>query len=401
MDDMNLFSLLKKMFVVFGLLTVTGVLSACSNESDSVPQKTTGSLKEAVSHTNDGEIISLNDEQLKFIETTSSTERQYFAQITAVGSIDFNENRSVLVFSSYPGKIIQAFLDIGDEVKKGQILYTIDSPDLVAAESTLISAAGVYELTTAALSRDSKVFAANGMAKKDLDQAVSDQQAAEGAFNAARDAVRIFGKTDDEINKIIKTKKVDSVLVVRSPISGKVTARAAQPGLLVQPGNLPAPFAVADLSTMWMNANVPEGDSPLLQIGQSVQVKIMAFPDRDFPGKITKIGLTVDPNTHTDLVRCDIGDPEHELRPGMLATFVINVNKPIKSVSVPVDSIVREGDGTLTLWVVKDAHHFVKRKVIIGLQQDGFDQIVTGLDAGIMVVAKNAVFLSNVNNSMN
>jgi cobalt-zinc-cadmium efflux system membrane fusion protein len=380
------------------VLVASIFLAACSHKTDS--GATTGTVKmlPATGGGSDTDTVSLNDTQLKSIEVGKTEEHQFSLQRTAVGSIDFNENLAVPVFSNYQGKIIQAFSEIGDEVKKGQTLYTIDSPDLDAAESTLISAAGVYELTTAALARDRKVFIAKGIAQKDLDQAISDQQAAEGALNAARDAVRIFGKSEIEINKIISTRKVDPVLAIVSPISGRVTARMAQPGLLVQPGNLPAPYSVADVSTMWMLANVAETDSPLFRIGQAVRVKVMAFPDHDFSAKIARIGATVDPNTHTVVVRSEVHDPRHELRPGMLATYVINTGAPTRSVAVPADGIVREGDGTMTAWVTTDGHHFTRRTVKIGLRQDGFDQIMDGLKLGESIVTKNAVFVSNMLN---
>jgi len=284
-------------------------------------------------------------------------------------------------------------------VEKGAPLYTIDSPDLVQAESTLISAAGVYELTTAALARAKDLFATQGLAQKDMQQAVSDQQTAEGALKAARDAVRVFGKSEAEIDAIVAKRKIDPSLVVKSPIAGRVTARAAQPGLLVQPGSAPAPYSVADTSRMWMIANVAESDSPLFKTGQDVRVKVMAFADRDFSGKISVIGETVDPNTHTVVVRSEISDPKHELRPGMFATYVIHTGAPLNSVAVPLDGVTREGDGTMSVWVTGDRRHFTRRSVTLGMQQDGFHQITSGLKAGETVVTKGAVFMSNMLNA--
>lgn len=343
-----------------------------------------------------GDSIELNDVQLQAVKTGTLGTHPFHEQRTAVGSIDFNENLAVPVFSSYQGKIIRAFTEIGDEVRKGQTLYTIDSPDLIQAESNLMAAAGVYDLTSAALARDKKNYAAQGMALKDLEQAVSDQQTAEANFRAARDAVRVFGKSLAEIDAMVSSRKIDPALVVPSPISGRITARTAQPGLLVQPGSLPAPYSVADVSRMWMLANVAESDSPLFHTGQPVSVRIMAFPDRDFSGRIDRIGATVDPNTHTVLIRSEVNDPKHELRPGMLATYVIQTASPVEGMAVPLNGVVREGDGTMSVWVAKDAHHFVRRIVKIGLQQNGQDQILDGLKPGEIIVTDGAVFLSNM-----
>jgi cobalt-zinc-cadmium efflux system membrane fusion protein len=234
------------------------------------------------------------------------------------------------------------------------------------------------------------------VSQREVDQAASDQQTAEGNLRAARDAVRIFGKTDPEIDRIVADRSADPTLVVPSPISGRITARNAAPGLLVQPGNAPAPYIVADINIMWMLADVAEGDSPAFRVGQAVQVKISAFPNRMFDGKITTIGASVDPNTRRVLVRSEINDPQHELRSGMFANFVISVAAPVRSPAVPLAGVVREGDGTMSVWVTADRRRFTKRTVKIGGQRDGYRQILEGVQVGELVASDGAIFLSNM-----
>jgi len=234
-----------------------------------------------------------------------------------------------------------------------------------------------------------------GSAQKDVDQSTSDEQTAEGNFKAARNAVRIFGKTDDEVDQILAQRKVDSTLLVPSPISGKIVTRNAAPGFLTQPGTPPAPFQVADLSTMWMLANVIETDAPAYKVGQEVEVRVPAYPDTLFKGHVTTVGSMIDPNSHRQLVRSEIEDPQHLLRSGMFASFVIRVGDPVRSLAVPAAGVVREGDGTMTVWVTSDSRRFVKRTVKVGLQQDGWSQILEGLQPGETVVTDGAVFLSN------
>jgi membrane fusion protein, heavy metal efflux system len=315
---------------------------------------------------------------------------------TAVGSIDFNQNVLVQVFSQYPGKILKASFNLGDEVKQGDILFTIDSPDLLQAESALLASAGVLELQIRTLARATQLLRAGGSAQKDVDQATSDQQTAEGNFKAAKNAVRIFGKTDTEIEQILAQRKVDSTLLVPSPISGRIVARNAAPGFLTQPGNAPAPYSVADLFTMWMVANVIETDAPAYRLGQEVEVKVPAYPDAIFHGHVTTVGSMIDPNSRRQLVRSEIADPQHLLRSGMFASFVIRMGDPTRSLAVPVEGVVREGDGTMTVWVTADRRRFVKRIVKVGIQQQGgWSQILEGLEPGELVVTDGAVFLSN------
>jgi len=346
--------------------------------------------------TSDQQSVDLSEKQASALKIGPVASRDFTLYKTAVGTIDFNEDFLVQVFSQYPGKIIKANYNIGDDVKAGDILFTIDSPDLLQAESTLLAAAGVLELQKRTLARVTTLLKAGGSAQKDVDQSTSDEQTAEGNFKAARDAVRIFGKTDAEIDQVVSQRKVDSTLLVPSPITGRVVARSAAPGFLTQPGNAPAPYSVADLSTMWMLANVIEADAPAYKLGQEVEVRVPAYPDNVFKGHVTTVGQMIDPNSHRQLVRSEIEDPQHLLRSGMFASFVIRVGDPKSSLAVPANGVVREGDGTMTVWVTGDRRHFVKRTVNIGLQQDDWVQVLDGLQPGETVVTDGAVFLSNV-----
>jgi membrane fusion protein, heavy metal efflux system len=339
--------------------------------------------------------VNLSDSQLASVKVEPVGEREFPIEKQSVGSIDFNADMTLQVFTPYQGRIISLFSKVRDDVKKGETLFTIDSPDLLQAESTLIAAAGVLELTTRNLTRLTELYKTRAVSQKDVEQAASDQQTAEGALRAGRDSVRLFGKTDGEIDRIISQRMADPTLVIPSPITGRITARNAAPGLFVQPGNPPAPYSVADINTMWMLANVPETDSPAFRLGQEVTVKVAAFPDRVFDGRITTIGAMVDPTTRRVLVRSEVKDPQHELRSGMFANFVIRTGDPVRSPAVPLDGVVREGDGTMTVWVTADRRRFTRRTVRIGQQNGGYRQILEGVQVGELVATEGALFLSN------
>ena len=204
---------------------------------------------------------------------------------------------------------------------------------------------------------------------REFEQATSDEQTAEGALKAARDAVRVFGKTDSEIDQMISSRKIDPALIVHSPISGRITARNAQPGFFAQPGAAPAPYSVADVTIKWMLASVVEADIPRFQLGQPVEAQVMAYPNRVFRGKVSKIYATADPNTHRVTIRSEIADPKDELLPGMLANFVIRVQSPAEAIAIPANGVVREGDGTMTAWVTTDRHRFTQRIIKTGLRE--------------------------------
>ena len=387
----------KRVAVVFvtaaAIVAVTGLLELGRSRGQianaKTPQESGAKSNASPSET----ALDLLPSQLNSIKIEPVGSYLFPVEKEAVGNIDFADDLSVQVFPAYQGTIIKSFVELGVSVRKDQPLYTIKSPDLIQAESNLIGAAATLDLTNKELAR---VQGLGGIAEREKEQAISDQQTAEGALKAARDAVLVFGKTDAEIDQMIASRRTDAALVVRSPIFGKITSFNGPPGLLVQPGNPPAPYSVADVTIKWMLANVSESELSFFHLGQPVQVKVMAYPGRVFKGKVSKIYATVDPNTHRVTIRSEIADPHDELRPGMLANFVIRVHDPVEAIAVPANGAVREADGTMTAWVTTDRHHFVQRIIKIGLRNDDRVQVLDGLHGGELVVTDDAVFLSNM-----
>jgi cobalt-zinc-cadmium efflux system membrane fusion protein len=145
-----------------------------------------------------------------------------------------------------------------------------------------------------------------------------------------------------------------------------------------------------------MLASVVEADIPRFRLGQPVEAQVMAFPNRIFKGRVSKIYAAADQTTHRVTIRSEINDPNNELLPGMLANFVIRVQSPMESLAIPENGVVREGDGTMTAWVTMDRHRFTQRIVKTGLRRDGRVQILEGLQRGELAVSDGAVFLSNM-----
>jgi len=246
----------------------------------------------------------------------------------------------------------------------GSISFDED-PNTVQAESTLLGAAATEKLASNTLARAQALYDTNGVSKAELEQDLSAEETAEAALKSARYAVLALGETDDDIDQILAAGTIQAAQGVHSP-------------------------------PRWVLANVTESDVPLIQVGQPVQVKVTAFPDRVFAGTVSEIYATIDPNTHRMAVRCEVDDPKNELRVGMLATVVIEVSKPLEATAIPPNGVVREGDGTMTAWVTTDRKTFTQRIVKTGLKEDGKVQILDGLKAGELAVTDGAVFLDNM-----
>lgn len=279
-------------------------------------------LPVSVPPSNSAPTIQLSGDQLNSIKIGPVGTYSFSVEKTGIGNIDFQNNLfsdSVLstpVYSPEPGTLSKMFVELGDQVQKGQALYLIET-----------------------------------------------------------------GTTH---------------LPVASPISGQIAAINVSPGTSVQPGRDPAPCSVADVSTKWLLANVPEIDIPFYHPGGAVKATVPAYPNRIFKGEVLKMYPDVDPNTRRATVRCEISDTNNLLRAGMLANFITQAQKPVESIAIPANGVVRESDGTMTAWVTSDRNHFEQRVVKIGLQNGKMDQILSGLQRGELVVTDGAIFLDNM-----
>jgi len=316
------------------------------------------------------------------------------------------------MFSPYAGRVLRLLAKPGDVVKLESPLVELYTPDLVQAESDLIATASTVAKAKTALNlarrteeRQHQLYLNKAAALKDWEQAQSDLQnaesdvqAAEAALLAARDRLRVFGKSDPDITRVERAHKIDRITTVGSPIAGTVTARKVGPGQYIRPDNTDPLFVIADLSTMWMLAHVYEADVPLIKVGQSVEVAVAAYPNEVFKASIAYIGAAVDPGTHRVEVRAVVENHRHKLKPEMFATFRIITDANVQALAVPLSAIVHDGEKT-SVWVAQGANRFPRREVAIGLEQDGYVQILSGLEAGEQVVAEEGLLLSGVEGS--
>jgi len=358
----------------------------------------------------DPNVVMLGEREAQRLKIEAVQLRLFREERTAVGRIAFNDDHTTSIFAPFQGRVVRLLAKPGDMIRPGSPLVVIDSPDLVQANADLIAASQAVKKADTQLSlaervarRQKLLYEAGAGAFKDLEQAETDfmnarndLKTSEGQLTTARNRLRApFGKSDAEIATIEATHQVDRVAEILSPIAGTVTARKVSPGQFVRADNTDPMFSVGDLSSMWMIANAAETDIPLIKVGQDVAVHVMAYPHEIFRARITYIGASVDPAVHRLTVRAEIPNPENKLKPDMFATFQIMTGGPTRSPSVPAGAVVREGDGTMSVFVTTDHQRLIKRVVTVGLRQDGFVQIVEGLTPGELVATESALFLDN------
>jgi cobalt-zinc-cadmium efflux system membrane fusion protein len=333
------------------------------------------------------------------------------------GNIAIDDDLTTPVFSHYSGRVIKVIAMLGDVVEPGAPLFVIHASEFVQAQNDLIT--GLANLATARSQltmaqttekRTHELYLAQGGSLKDWQQAQTDLittqntvRADEIALHAVRSRLRILGKTDAEIAALEAqpTQKLEPVAIVPAPIGGTITQRQIGVGQYInsEAGGATNPvYTISDLSTVYLIANVREADAPLMHVGDPVEVRVLAYPDRVFKAKISWIAASIDPNTRRLSVRADVENPDGALKPGMFASFSIITGNTQTAPAVPQSAIVYEGNAT-RVWVAGDDGTIAARSIRIGQVANGMVEVLDGLSQGEKVVTSGALFIDRAASS--
>jgi membrane fusion protein, heavy metal efflux system len=355
-----------------------------------------------------GDKVRVLSDQLHQLTIVNVELYPFRAQKTAIGQIAFNEDASTVVLTPFSGRVTRLIAKVGDTIKRGEPLFEIDSPEVVQAQTDLIAAVHGLDkaksqlaLAKRVLDRQTGLLADRATSQRELDQARNDHAAAEsdfktaeGALMAARNRLRvIIGRDQREVERVERDRMVNPLLTISSPIDGTVIARKVGPGQYVRSDAADPLYSVADLSVMWLKANVPENDIPLVRVGQELEVTVAALPDRTFKARVTAVGAASDAATRRVVVRSEIPNPDGALKAEMFATFKIATGLATPAPSVPIDAVIWEGPEAI-VWVQQDPMVFQRRRVKTGIEQEGRVQIREGLKVGDRVVARGAIYVN-------
>jgi len=352
--------------------------------------------------------VRVTAEQMRQLTVTEVELHAFRAETAAVGQIAFNEDATTDVLTAFSGRVIRLIAGIGQRVTRGAPLLEIDSPEVVQPQSDLIAAVAAMNkarsqlnLAQIAETRDRSLYEGKAGALKEWQQshaqlvaAQNDLWAAETAVAAARDRLRILGLSEAEVSALQERGEVRRAIAIPSPIDGVVIARKVRPGQYVRSDPGEALYSVADVSTMWLKAFVPETEIPNIRIGQELEVKVAAVPDHLFKAHITYVGATFETSTRRMMVRSEVANAGGALKAEMFASFRIAVGERAPAPAVPIEAVIREGN-LAVVFVQAAPMEFQRRKVRLGVERDGRVEIREGLKPGEHVVARGAIFLDN------
>jgi cobalt-zinc-cadmium efflux system membrane fusion protein len=311
------------------------------------------------------------------------------------GYIAIDDDLSTPVFSPFSGRVTQILAKLGDHVPKGQALMRVEASEFVQAQSELITAKAQYNLAVTNEQRQHGLYEAEGAALRDWQQSQVDLAAAQATLSAARNRLRIFGKSEKEVAELEVSAKVPAMnpeSVVAAPISGTVVQRQVGLGQFIQAGSSAPVFSIGDLSKVWLIANVREVDGSLVHLGEPVEIRVLAFPDRIFKATITYVAPSMDPNTHRLAVRADVDNREGLLKPQMFANFTILTGADVVAAGIPQSAVVYEGD-TARVWVATPEGSLVLRLVQTGRASGDAVEVTMGLNPGERIVVSGALFI--------
>jgi membrane fusion protein, heavy metal efflux system len=386
------------MLASLALLLAALLMAACDRGSAQAPQP---AAKKA-------NTVSVTADQLHQLEIVTVELCTFRIEKQAIGQIAFNEDASTVVLTPFSGRVTRLIAKIGDNVKRGDALFEIDSPEVVQAQTDLIAAVQGLDksksqlaLAKRVLDRQTGLFAAKATSQRELEQANTDHisaetdvRTAEGVLTAARNRLRVLGRSDAEVARLERERLINPLIAITTPIDGTVVARKVGPGQYVRSDSGDPLYSIADLSVMWLKANVPESDIALVKVGQDLEVRVMALPTRTFKARVIAIGAASDAATRRVVVRSEIPNPDGTLRSEMFATFKIVTGNGEPEPAVPVEAVTREGE-LAYIWVQREPMLLERRKVQIGLEQDGRLQVREGLKPGELVVGRGAIFVDN------
>ncbi len=344
--------------------------------------------------------------------TVQPVEQHIFrSEFRTEGKIAIDQNLSTRIFAPYAGRVTELMVAPGDQVQKGQLLFVIAAADSVDAQKDFVVAlttrnkavsqvnlAQIVERRMSSLAKDKAASQREWQeAQASLTAAENDSRSAEIALQAARNRMRLVGKTDAEIEAFEKTGALTPDAPVYAPLAGTVLQRKVGIGQYVSAGagdSDPA-LLIGDTSKVWIVAYVRETDVAKVQIGERLVFKVMAQPDRVFETRIDYVAPGIDPDTRRLLVRATVDNADGFLKPEMFASVTIVDSDGEPMSAVPLEAVIYEGSNA-HVWVVDDDQGVELRQIKLGQSSGRLIQVLDGLRQGEKIVTRGSLFIDRM-----
>jgi cobalt-zinc-cadmium efflux system membrane fusion protein len=374
-------------------------LWACQGEPEPEPERServqtdvaaTAAPREAAEP--DGTVVTAPPDLMKQLRIAVVSEGELHEPLRVPGRVGIEEFRRLArIGATVTGRITHIDASVGQRVTRGQKLAVLNSTEFSDTQRAFLKALAQKQLHSVIVERARKLYESGVISEMEFQRRASELSQAETEYNAMADQLQVLGMSSESLALLEKTRVIQPLVPVVSSIDGIVMERHVSQGLVVQPADVL--FVVADLSQLWIVAEVPEQQAEWARLGQQVEAEIPALSDRRVKGHLVYIAPTVDPETRTVTVRMEVANPDGSLKPEMLATMLIS-GKVSRLPMVPAEAVVRDGDRD-AVFVPAGADRFRLVPVKLGKEVGGQRPVLSGLSAGDEVVTEGSFHLNN------
>lgn len=357
------------------------LLGACQGKQETPP----------AAMADDPSIVTASPELLKRLTVSAVGEGEMAETLRVPARIEVDEQRVARIGAAVTGRLTRIHAELGQRVHRGEVLATLHSTELSSSQLSYLKALSQEGLQQRAVSRAKLLFESDVISAAELQKRESELLQAQAERQASHDQLKVLGMTESDINKLTETRSVHSLSSVTATLDGTVIERKVTQGEVVQPAD--ALFTVADLSHVWLVAEIPEQQAGLVSTGSITEAEIPALEDQHIKGKLIFVSDTVKPDTRTVTARMDVENHDHQIKPGMLASMLIR-GTAHKRVMVPAVAVVRD-DNRDYVFVQLDAQRFQLRPVKLGQENAGVAPVLEGLAEGEKIVTEGAFHLNN------
>lgn len=392
-----------------GVLLVPLVLGGCGSDRDGgLGDPAAGEAQEHDEHGEGGEhgreehdehageegVVELSPEAVARIglATARAEVRPLAGRHATTGQVGFDEERLAHVTPRVTGRLVRVPAALGATVAAGEALAVLDSVELGEAKAAYLQARARHEVARLHHERERSLHADRIVSEQEVLEAEGAAREAAAGLAARREALRLLGLDDPAIGRLSWDDSEASLVAVRAPFAGKVVERQATLGELVSPEDVL--FTVADLAEVWVWIDVYERDLAHVRPGERVEVRLDAWPEETFTGRLAYLADRLDPETRTVRARVDLPNPAGRLKPGMFARVALGADdeEAARGLAVPRTAVQRDGQGSI-VFVRTAPGRFERREVALGRVTDEWVEVLAGLEPGAEVVTEGAFLL--------
>ncbi|HEY2394322.1 MAG TPA: efflux RND transporter periplasmic adaptor subunit [Candidatus Angelobacter sp.] len=371
---------------VLSAATLAMLLAACAGTDPSTKTYSDGGTQ--AGKADKTQLFTVPKEQASHIQVVTIQPENWPRVLRLTGTVAYNSFLTTPVISQVSGPVSRILVSPGQQVKKGQPMLYVSSPDYSQLRANYLKARDAHSLAHKNYLRSQDLFAHHAIAERDLQAAESAEIQAQADLTAAEQSLKILGIPRPDT--LIENPTSPEVPVL-APISGEAVERLCSPGQVIQAGQTQC-FTISDMSTVWVLANVYENQLAYVHVGDPVTMKTDAYTDM-FHGRISFMGAALDPTSRTLQARIDTKNPSARLKKDMYVTATVVAGKIDNAILVPDAAVLRDAENEPFVYVSSGQDQFTRRPVKLGESSNGKTQIVEGLKQGEQVAGNGSLFL--------